>query len=234
MLVKNNEDLYELLDSLFREQTEFWDDFYKDKERNVPFFCDRPDENLIEYFEQETIKPCNVLEIGCGNGRNAIYLAQKGCTVTAIDLSKQAIAWAKEQAAVQNVNIQFICENIFKLNLESQKFDYIYDSGCFHHLSPHRRISYIQFINKYLKKNGYFSISAFKENGKYGGSSLSDKQYYMDRSLNGGLGYSKVKLQTLFSNFQEIEIRDMQHNNLNDNEFGLEDFIVCMFKKVSD
>lgn len=121
---------------------------------------------------------------------------------------------------------------ILCLNLESQEFDYIYDSGCFHHLSPHRRVSYIHFINKYLKNNGYFSISAFKENGKYGGSSLSDKQYYMDRSLHGGLGYSKNKLQLLFSDFQEIEIRDMHYNDLSENEFGLEDFIVCMFKKV--
>ena len=54
----------------------------------------------------------------------------------------------------------------------------------------------------------------------------------MDRNLYGGLGYSKEKLQILFSNFQEIEIRDMHHINLNHNEFGLEDFIVCMFKKV--
>ena len=230
MLVKNNEDLYELLDSLLREPTEFWDTFYKDKERDVPFFCDRPDEHLVKYFK--IIQPSNVLEIGCGNGRNAIYLAQKGCTVTAVDLSQQAIEWSREQADVQNVNIKFICENIFNLKLESQKFDYIYDSGCFHHLSPHRRVSYIQFINKYLKTNGYFSISAFKENGKYGGSAFSDKQYYMDRSLHGGLGYSKEKLQILFSGFQEIEIRDMQHDNLNDNVFGLEDFIVCLFKKV--
>ncbi|WP_342576008.1 class I SAM-dependent methyltransferase [Solibacillus sp. FSL K6-1781] len=232
MLVKNNEDLYELLDSLLREPTEFWNTFYKDKEKNVPFFCDRPDEHLVKYIERQIIKPRKVLEIGCGNGRNAIYLAQKGCTVTAVDLSQRAIDWAKEQANVNKVNIQFVCENIFNLNLELQEFDYIYDSGCFHHLSPHRRVSYIQFINKYLKNNGYFSISAFKENGKYGGSSLSDKQYYMDRTLYGGLGYSKEKLQILFSEFQEIEIRDMQHNNLNHDEFGLEDFIVCIFKKV--
>lgn len=181
---------------------------------------------------KQIIKPRKVLEIGCGNGRNAIYLAQKGCTVTAVDISQRAIDWAKEQAEVNSVKIQFVCENIFNLNLELQEFDYIYDSGCFHHLSPHRRVSYIQFINKYLKNNGYFSISAFKENGKYGGSSLSDKQYYMDRTLYGGLGYSKEKLQILFSEFQEIEIRDMQHNNLNHDEFGLEDFIVCTFKKV--
>ncbi len=35
LLVKNNDDLYELLDSLLRDPTEFWDRFYKDKERNI-------------------------------------------------------------------------------------------------------------------------------------------------------------------------------------------------------
>ena len=45
-IVKNIEDLNELLDSLLREPTEFWDTFYKGKERNVPYICDRPDEHL--------------------------------------------------------------------------------------------------------------------------------------------------------------------------------------------
>ena len=80
--------------------------------------------------------------------------------------------------------------------------------------------------------DGYFSISVFKENGKYGGSALSDKQYYIDRSLHGGIGYSKEKLLKIFKEFEEIEIRDMRHTNLNHNEFGVEDFIVCLFKKV--
>ena len=232
MIVKSEHDLMQLLDSLLREPKEFWDSFYKEKSNDIPFFCDTPDEHLVKYVERENIRPCHVLELGCGNGRNAIYLAKQGFSVTAVDLSKEAIAWATEQAANDNVQIHFVCENIFDLDLPCQKFNFIYDSGCFHHLAPHRRISYIQLIQKHLANKGQFSISAFKENGKYGGSSLSDQQYYIDRSLHGGLGYNKEKLQAIFLEFMEIEIRDMQYEHLHENEFGLEDFIVGWFKRA--
>ncbi|WP_274309799.1 class I SAM-dependent methyltransferase [Solibacillus daqui] len=232
MLVKDEQDVYDLLDSLLREPTQFWDSFYKDrKEKEIPFFCDRVDEHLKKYVENNMIQRGRVLEIGCGNGRNAIYLAKNGFSVTAVDLSQEAANWATQQASLENVDIEFYCENIFNLIFPNESFDFIYDSGCFHHLAPHRRITYIQFLQHHLKHDGYFSISAFKENGKYGGSALADEQYYMDRSLHGGIGYSKEKLKVIFKRFEEIEIRDMQYDNLTQDEFGLEDFVVSLFKK---
>lgn len=231
MFIKNNEDLYVLLDQLLREPTQFWNEFYKDKEKKIPFFCDVPDEHLVKYVEQGTIQPKRVLDLGCGNGRNAIYFAKLGCTVTAVDLSKEAIVWAQEQARNEHVVIEFICENIFDLQLNGQTFDFIYDSGLFHHLAPHRRLSYIQFIEHHLESGGHFAISVFKENGKYGGSALPDLDFYRDRSLHGGIGYTKEKLQQVFNRFEEVEIRPMQYDNLPPETFGLEDFVVCLFKK---
>lgn len=231
MIVKNENDLLNLLDTLVREPKEFWDSFYQDKEKKIPFFCNFPDEHLVKYIENELIQPKHVLELGCGNGRNAIYLASMGCKVTAVDLAAEAILWAQAEAENQQVDIQFICSNIFELDLPRGDFDFIYDSGCFHHLAPHRRISYIQLLRNYLCANGHFSINAFKENGVYGGAALSDEQVYKEQSLHGGLGYSKQKYQEIFDEFQEIEIRDMQFENLERNEFGLEGFITCLFKK---
>lgn len=231
MFVKNNEDLYVLLDQLLREPTQFWNDFYKDKEKKIPFFCNVPDEHLVKYVEQGMILPKRVLDLGCGNGRNAIYFAKLGCTVTAVDLSKEATGWAREQAMKENVEIEFICENIFDLQLNGQTFDFIYDSGLFHHLAPHRRLSYIQFIENHLQSGGYLAISVFKENGKYGGSALSDIDYYRDRSLHGGIGYTKEKMQKLFAHFEEVEIRTMAFVDLPPDTLGFEDFIVCLFKQ---
>ena len=55
--------------------------------RNVPFFVDKPDENLVRYVEQLEIPVNRVLELGSGPGRNALYLAEHGSQVGTISSS---------------------------------------------------------------------------------------------------------------------------------------------------
>ncbi|WP_254664378.1 class I SAM-dependent methyltransferase [Lysinibacillus sp. UBA5990] len=197
----------------------------------MPFFVNKPDENLVHYFEKEMIFPSKVLELGCGAGRNAIYLAKKGCTVVGVDLSENALEWAKKRISKEDVNVELVCANIFDLDFQQESFDFIYDSGCFHHIAPHRRVSYIEIINRLLKQDGYFALCSFEENGTYGGSALTDEEVYLKRSLEGGLGYTKSQLQEIFNFFDEIEIRKMVPMSTVDPHFGLEGFIVGLFKK---
>ncbi len=177
------------------------------------------------------IFPSKVLELGCGAGRNAIYLAKKGCTVVGVDLSENALEWAKKRISKEDVNVELVCANIFDLDFQQESFDFIYDSGCFHHIAPHRRVSYIEIINRLLKQDGYFALCSFEENGTYGGSALTDEEVYLKRSLEGGLGYTKSQLQEIFNFFDEIEIRKMVPMSTVDPHFGLEGFIVGLFKK---
>ena len=79
------------------------------------------------------------------SGRNAIYLANEGFDVTAVDLSIEGIKWAKERALAKGIEIEFICDLIFNLEVQNE-FDFVYDSGCLHHIPPHRRINYVDLI----------------------------------------------------------------------------------------
>ncbi|WP_445478767.1 class I SAM-dependent methyltransferase [Lysinibacillus irui] len=230
MLIKSNEDLLVLLDGLLREPQHFWNDFY-DTFQNIPFFVNKPDENLVHYFEKNMINPGKVLEIGCGAGRNAIYLAKNGCSVVGVDISDKALKWAQRRMNEENVNIEFVCANIFELDYEQNSFDFIYDSGCFHHIPPHRRVSYIEMIDKLLKPGGYFALCSFEENGAYGGSAMTDEEVYLKRSLEGGLGYTQNQLKEIFHFLEEIEIRKMLSRSSDDLYFGLDGFIVGLFKK---
>ncbi|MEK8200122.1 class I SAM-dependent methyltransferase [Lysinibacillus sp. FSL M8-0134] len=230
MLIKSNEDLLVLLDGLLREPQHFWNDFY-DTFQNIPFFVNKPDENLVHYFEKNMINPGKVLEIGCGAGRNAIYLAKNGCFVVGVDISDNALKWAQRRMNEENVNIEFVCANIFELDYEQNSFDFIYDSGCFHHIAPHRRVSYIDMIDKLLKPGGYFALCSFEENGAYGGSAMTDEEVYLKRSLEGGLGYTQNQLKEIFHFLEEIEIRKMLSRSTDDLYFGLDGFIVGLFKK---
>jgi len=107
------------------------------------------------------MKPGRVLELGCGPGRNALYLAGQGCKVDAVDISAEAIQWAEERARDSGLEINFLCQSIFDLQIEASTYDIVYDSGCFHHIPPHRRMSYVELVQRALKPAGLFGLACF-------------------------------------------------------------------------
>ncbi|QWI72508.1 class I SAM-dependent methyltransferase [Bacillus mycoides] len=229
--ISSYEDLLNMLDSLLREPTQFWDDFYSNREKEIPFFTNKPDENLVSYFEKKLLNSGKVLELGCGPGRNAIYFSENGCLVDAVDLSKESIHWATERAKEKNVNVNFIHDNIFDLQIEEGTYDIVYDSGCFHHIAPHRRMGYINLVKKALKPGGYFAITCFVQGGELGGADITDWEVYRLRSLKGGLGFTDEKLRTIFKDFSEIEIRRMKGIKQSNEVFGMPALWTALFMK---
>lgn len=229
--IRSNEDLLQMLDSLLREPAGFWNEFYSNREKGIPFFVNKPDENLVGYFNEGIIKPGNVLELGSGPGRNAIYLAEKSCRVDAVDLSEESIEWAKERAKERGVEVNFIHNNIFDIQIKEGTYDIVYDSGCFHHIAPHRRNNYIELVLKALRPGGHFAITCFVEGGEFGGSDITDWEVYRQRSLNGGLGFTEEKLRIIFDSLEEIEIRRMKEARETDGVFGVSALFTALFRK---
>ncbi|WP_273833690.1 class I SAM-dependent methyltransferase [Guptibacillus sedimenti] len=231
-VIRNEEDLLQLLDQLLEEEKPInWDAFYSDRKREVPFFVHLPDENLVRYFQSESFKPRKVLELGCGHGRNAIYLAEKGCKVDAVDASKEALNWARDEAHKRQVNINFIEKNLYYLSLTPHTYDFVYDSGCFHHIAPHRRMSYIALVKRSLKEEGEFALTCFIENGELGGSSLSDLEVYQKRSLQEGLGFTEEKLIAIFQqDFEPVEVTEMKQRDSESGTFGVSGLLTARFR----
>jgi len=227
--ILNYENLQEMLDGFLREPKEFWDDFYTDRTKEIPFFkIKAPDENLVEYFNNG-LAPKRVLEIGCGPGRNAVYMAKEGCEVDALDLSTNAIEWAKETAREEGVNIDFHCISLFDFKFQPHSYDFIYDCGLFHHLAPHRRLTYIEMLKKALKRDGYFGIVCFNTEGAL---DTSDWDVYKEGSLKGGIGYTEGRLKEVFINdFNIINFRKMKKITQPDHLFG-EDFLWVSLMQV--
>lgn len=227
--IVNNDDLFQMLDGFLREPKAFWNDFYEDRNKEIPFFkVKAPDENLVSYLENGLL-PKRVLEIGCGPGRNAIYLAKMGCTVDAIDISESALTWARERAFSEKVDINFHHTSLFKYEVEPHTYDFIYDCGLFHHLPPHRRISYIETIKKALNKGGHFGLVCFNTKAA---AETSDWDVYEQKSMNGGIGYSEERLKRIFSkDFEIIEFREMVKDSLTNDLFG-EDFLWTSLMQV--
>ncbi|MBY6037773.1 class I SAM-dependent methyltransferase [Fictibacillus nanhaiensis] len=227
--ITKNEHVYDMLDSLLRDEGQFWNSFYEDRNKKIPFFVDGADENLVDYVERGLIKPGRVLELGCGPGRNAIFLAELGFEVDAVDLSSEGLEWARERASEKGVDVNFIQGNIFKLDLPHNHYDFIYDSGCFHHVPPHRRVSYLNLLNDCLKTGGHFAITCFDAEGM--GLDIPDMEVYKERTMKGGLGYTLEKMQEVFSQFHELELRKMNEIKQPAKTFGVPFLWAALYKR---
>jgi SAM-dependent methyltransferase len=199
------EDVFCMLDSKLADQAKQWDNFYSNRWAKAPFivYPDLPDENVKEYFSSGLITPNTVLELGCGEGRNAVYMAKQGCEVTAVDISKSAIDNAMTFSKNSNYNVNFICSSIFELG--NKTYDFVYDSGCFHHLPPHRRITYLELLRRTLNQGAYFGLTCFAWGDKCA-DEVTDWEYYEKRRV--GVAFTKEKLEQIFcEDFEVIEIR---------------------------
>lgn len=201
----------------------WWDEFFADRAKPCPFFVEWPDENLIAWFSEGLLGAGRVLELGCGHGRNAVYLASRGCSVDAVDFSAEAISWARERARQAGVAVEFQCCSIFDATFTAGSYDLVYDSGCFHHLPPHRRQDYAALVHRALKPGGSYGLVCFRPEG---GGGYTDQQVYERGSLGGGLGYSEERLRALWDKppFFLRVLRQMNKTDRQGPGFG-EDFL---------
>jgi SAM-dependent methyltransferase len=223
--VRSVEDLLELLDGLFVD-TPKWKDFYGDRDKPVPFFAAKPDENLVSYLERGLVPPGRALDLGCGPGRNALHLAKAGFSVDAVDLSPAAIEWAREHTG--DADVRFLCGDAFTLELG--EYDFVYDSGCFHHLPPHRRVSYLSLLDRCLKPGGYLGLACFAAGAM--GSEVPDAELYRQGRLEGGLGYTEDSLRWIFEDLTEVELRRMTSEPADSPHYGVPFLWTALFQRT--
>jgi SAM-dependent methyltransferase len=208
----------------------WWDSFYEDRTKPCPIFVTSPDESLAKWVDEGLIRPGRALDLGCGHGRNAIFLARQGFSVEGVDYSQRAVDWATERVGEAGVAVALTCRNVFDLSLEDGAYDLVYDCGCFHHLPPHRRSTYVDLVARALKPGGWFGLSCFRPEG---GSGYSDEEVYEKRSLGGGLGYTEERLSEIWSRRLQVRlVRQMEKPGAGSGLFGESFLWVLLARKA--
>lgn len=142
---------------------EGWDKVYRmHKLGEIPWHSNQPDRNLVRLIKERKIKKGLVLDMCSGDGTNSIYLASKGFNVVGIDISPTAVKIAKERCAKRNVQCDYFTGDVLKIKFDKE-FDFIFDRGCFHHISKKNKPEYVRMINKLLKKKGKFYLLCFSD-----------------------------------------------------------------------
>ncbi len=90
-----------------------------------------------------------VLEVGCGVGDFAIYLAKQNINVTAVDFSPAAIELAQTKANAQNISVEFQVADAQALPFADNTFDFIFSCECLEHIPvPQQALNELQRVLK--------------------------------------------------------------------------------------
>ncbi len=100
---------------------------------------------VVEAVEgPDRMTPGRALDLGCGTGRSAIYLARQGWEVTGVDLVGHAIDLARRKAEAAHVSARLLEGDVTRLDELSigRGFELLVDSGCYHAVPMDRRDAY--------------------------------------------------------------------------------------------
>ncbi|WP_233213330.1 class I SAM-dependent methyltransferase [Mycobacterium hubeiense] len=103
----------------------------------------------------------DVLDIGCGLGDNAIYLASRGHSVTGLDGSPAAIEQARDRAAAAGVEVAFGVADATKLTGYDSRFDSVLDSGLYHCLDDEGRQAYAAALYRATRSGARWHLYCF-------------------------------------------------------------------------
>jgi SAM-dependent methyltransferase len=125
-----------------------------------PWDTKAPKDNVIAWQEGGWVHG-DVLDIGCGLGDNAIYLAQQGFKVTGLDLSPTALTTAERRAKDAGVTVKFAVTDSTKLEGYTDAFDTVVDSGMFHCLDDDGKRSYAAAAHRATRPGATLLLSCF-------------------------------------------------------------------------
>ena len=106
------------------------------------------------------VKPYSVLDIGCGEGKDAVFFSKCGYTVTAFDISEQGIEKAKRLAEYNKVEVGFFKADIFDYRPDSE-YDIIFSSGALHIISPADRKEFCDSLKTHTTDIGINALNVF-------------------------------------------------------------------------
>jgi SAM-dependent methyltransferase len=143
-----------------------WDAVYRDlKPEDLPWNAGGPDPDLVRLVESGALPVGRAIDLGAGPGHDAIFLAQNGFRVLAVDIAPAAIELAKTNAktAKMDVRMDFRVQDVLELSSPQGSATFVNDRGCFHVLAPGDRENYVGRVSDVLIAGGHLFLRTFSD-----------------------------------------------------------------------
>ena len=183
---------------------------------DAPWDYDQAQPESVALEEAGTFGP-RVLDVGCGTGQTALFLAERGHDVTGIDGAAQAITQAAERAVERGLIVCFRQADVLDALPELiGRFHSVTDVGFFHALTDEQRIDFAEKLAGVLAPGGVYAMLCFSERvpGDWGPRRVSEAEIratfagpqWRVREVRPALLYSAVEaMPTVDANLAIVE-----------------------------
>lgn len=113
---------------------------------------------LAGFLAGLTPRPQRALDLGCGAGADAVFLAEQGIETIGLDSNEHAIARARQRAEQLDVAVTWVMGDVLQLPFDDASFDLVLDRGCLHHVAPADQARYAQEVARVLRPGGTLLI----------------------------------------------------------------------------
>lgn len=179
------------------ETNQRWDRVYSEQfmtmwypNEDIIRFCARLIQKKLTHDRVQVKKRVDrVLDLGCGNGRHAIYFAREGFRASGVDVSAQAIDWAKDWANREGLDIDFRVAAIEQLPYEDGVFDAVVSHGVLDHVRMKTARKAAEEVKRVLRPAGIFYCDLrCADDFEYGvGEQLESNTFVVNAGYEKGL-----------------------------------------------
>ena len=140
-------------------EKEFFEEFYRNAKsrEQLAWHHGEPNEQVKAAMETRA-ESGSALDLGCGSGNDAVYMAKQGWDVTGVDFMPQALEMTAEYAAENNVSVRTFEADVVEWDSDEQ-FDLVLDSGLMHNMDRAKIPKYKRRILDWLKPDGDFVLA---------------------------------------------------------------------------
>lgn len=138
----------------------FFDEAYRG---TPPWDIGRPQSAFVRLFEKGLLRESPALDVGCGTGENALFLAANGLDVTGIDAAPMAIEKAKGKARKRGIEAAFLVHDALELSTLGKTFSTVIDSGLFHVFGNRERVRFRNQLHAVMRPGATYAMLCFSE-----------------------------------------------------------------------